>query len=298
MAVFQKKTTLVHHITYMGIMTAINLIFIVLAFYFPPLMFLLIFLLPFVSAVVSYYCLKRYYLIYAIASVGLCLIIDLGNTIFYLVPALITGFVIGLLLEKKINPFWLILSSTLIESVITFALIPLISLIGNVDDIVSYTFTLLGLENFAYQTEIKYLFIFFISLVQCALTHFVLLSDAKKIGIEVNTNVSFYSPYIIGAELSIILCLSLSFFYVPLALVFFAISIYFAVFLLIDLLLSKKISIYILLGSLFVTSLFVFALLYTKINQPLGLLILIIFPFVIVLVSFVNNYLLKEATNN
>lgn len=298
MAVFQKKTTLVHHITYMGIMTAINLIFIVLAFYFPPLMFLLIFLLPFVSAVVSYYCLKRYYLIYAIASVGLCLIINIGDTIFYLVPALITGFVIGLLLEKKINPFWLILSSTLIESIITFALIPLISLIGNVDDIVSYTFTLLGLENFAYQTEIKYLFIFFISLVQCALTHFVLLSDAKKIGIEVNTNVSFYSPYIIGAELSIILCLSLAFFYVPLALVFFAISIYFAVFLLIDLLLSKKISIYILLGSLFVASFFVFALLYTKINRPLGLLILIIFPFIIALVSFVNNYLLKEATNN
>ena len=298
MAVFQKKTTLVHHITYMGIMTAINLIFIVLAFYFPPLMFLLIFLLPFVSAVVSYYCLKRYYLIYAIASVGLCLIIDLGDTIFYLVPALITGFVIGLLLEKKINPFWLILSSTLIESVITFALIPLISLIGNVDDIVSYTFTLLGLENFAYQTEIKYLFIFFISLVQCALTHFVLLSDAKKIGIEVNTNVSSYSPYIIGAELSIILCLSLAFFYVPVALVFFAISVYFSIFLLIDLLLSKKTPIYILLGLLFILSFFAFALLYTKINQPLGLLILIIFPFVIVLVSFVNNYLLKEATNN
>ena len=39
MTVFKKKTTLVHHITYMGIMTAINLIFIVLATYVPFLMF-------------------------------------------------------------------------------------------------------------------------------------------------------------------------------------------------------------------------------------------------------------------
>ena len=133
MALFSKKTTLVHHITYMGIMTAINLIFIVLATYIPFLMFLLILLLPFVSAVVSYYCQKRYYIIYAVASIGLCLIFNINDTIFYVVPAIVTGFMIGLLLEKKINPFWLILSSTIIESALTFALIPLINLIGNVD---------------------------------------------------------------------------------------------------------------------------------------------------------------------
>ena len=133
MAVFQKKTTLVHHITYMGIMTAINLIFIVLATYIPFLMFLLILLLPFVSAIVSYYCQKRYYLIYAVASVGLCLIFNISDTIFYVVPSIVTGFLIGVLLEKKINPFWLILSSSIVESALTFALIPLINLIGNVE---------------------------------------------------------------------------------------------------------------------------------------------------------------------
>ena len=65
MALFSKKTTLVHNITYMAIMTAINLIFIVLDTFVPFLMFLLILLLPFVSAVVSYFCQKRYYIIYA-----------------------------------------------------------------------------------------------------------------------------------------------------------------------------------------------------------------------------------------
>ena len=297
MALFSKKTTLVHHITYMGIMTAINLIFIVLATYVPFLMFLLILLLPFVSAVVSYYCQKRYYIIYAIASIGLCLIFNISDTIFYVVPAIVTGFMIGLLLEKRINPFWLILSSTIIESALTFALIPLINLIGNVDIVVTFL-TIFKLSDFAYKTEITYLFIYFISLVQCSLTHFVLLGDAKKIGIDVNTEVTSYGPYILGAELTMVLSLSFSFFCAPLSLVFLAISVYFAIFLLIDLFLSKKTLIYVLLGILLLACFFVFAVLYATIKAPLGLLIIIVFPLVISLVSFVNNYLIKRGNNN
>ena len=297
MALFSKKTTLVHHITYMGIMTAINLIFIVLATYVPFLMFLLILLLPFVSAVVSYYCKKRYYIIYAIASIGLCLIFNISDTIFYVVPAIVTGFMIGLLLEKKINPFLLILSSTIIESALTFALIPLINLIGNVDIVVTFL-TIFKLNEFVYKTEVTYLFIYFISLVQCTLTHFVLFGDAKKIGIVVNTEVSSYGPYIVGSELMMILSITFSFFYVPLSLIFLAISIYFAIFLLIDLLASKKTLIYVLLGGLLLVSFFTFAILYATIKAPLGLLIAIIFPLVICLVSFVNNYLVKRGNNN
>lgn len=297
MALFSKKTTLVHHITYMGIMTAINLIFIVLATYVPFLMFLLILLLPFISAVVSYYCQKRYYIIYALASIGLCMIFNISDTIFYVVPAVITGFMIGLLLEKKINPFWLILSSTIIESALTFAIIPLINLIGNVDIVVTFL-TIFKLNEFAYKTEVTYLFIYFISLVQCTLTHFVLLGDAKKIGIDVNTEVTSYGPYIIGAELMMVLSLTFAFFYVPLALIFLAISIYFAIFLLIDLLTSKKTLIYVLLGVLLLACFFTFAILYATIKAPLGLLIIIVFPFVISLVSFVNNYLIKRCNNN
>ena len=297
MALFSKKTTLVHHITYMGIMTAINLIFIVLATYVPFLMFLLILLLPFVSAVVSYYCQKRYYIIYALASIGLCMIFNISDTIFYVVPAVITGFMIGLLLEKKINPFWLILSSTIIESALTFALIPLINLIGNVDIVVTFL-TIFKLNEFAYKTEVTYLFIYFISLVQCTLTHFVLLGDAKKIGIDVNTEATSYGPYIIGAELMMVLSLTFAFFYVPLALIFLATSIYFAIFLLIDLLTSKKTLVYVLLGVLLLACFFTFAILYATIKAPLGLVIIIIFPLVISLVSFVNNYLIKQGNNN
>ena len=296
MALLQKKKTLVHHITYMGIMVAINLIFIVLATYVPFLMFIPIIFLPFASAIVSYYCLKRYYIIYAVASVGLCLLFNINDTIFYVVPAVITGFMIGWMLNKKINPFWLILVSTIIETALTFAFIPLINVISNVD-IVNTFISAFKLNDFAYKVELTYLFVFFISLLQCGLTHFVLLSDTKKIGIEINITVDSFAPYIIGLELNIILALVFALFYLPLALIFLVIALYFTIFLLIDILVSKKIIIYVLLVVLLLGAFFSFAIFYTKLIAPFGILLIALFPFAVLLVSFVNNYLLKGKGN-
>ena len=296
MALLQKKTTLVHHITYMGIMTAINLIFIVLATYLPFLMFIPIIFLPFAGAIVSYYCLKRYYIIYAVASIGLCMIFNISDTIFYVVPAVIAGFVIGWMLDKKVNPFWMILASTIIEAALTFAFIPLINLLSNVD-IVETFISAFKLDSFTYKVELTYLFIFFISLIQCGLTHFVLLSDAKKIGIDINIAIDSYAPYIIGLEFALILTFIFALFYLPLALIFLAISLYFTIFLLIDILASKKIIIYVSLVVLLLGAFFSFAIFYTKLTAPFGVILFTLFPITILLVSFINNYLLKGKTN-
>ena len=298
MALFKKKTTLVHHITYMGIMAAINLIFILLATFVPPLMFILILLLPFASAVVSYYCLKRYYAIYAVATVGLCLLcsFNIGDTLFYVVPAVASGFVIGLLLEKKIHPFWLVLSSTIINAVLTYAFIPLVDLIS-ATPIVDSLLKLFNLQDFTYKTELVYLFIFLISLMQCALSHFIILSDAKKMGIEINTRVNSFWPYIIGLEASIALAVGCAFFYMPLSLVFICISLYFGVFLLLDLVFSKKLLIYILLAVAVLAMIFVFAIFYKSLNQPYGIVLTVIFPLAIGVISFLKNILFKYPTN-
>lgn len=296
MAVFQKKTTIVHHITYMGIMSAINLIFILLATYLPFLMFIILLILPFVSTIVSYYCDKRYYIIYALASIGLCLIFNINDTIFYVVPAIITGFVIGLLLEKKANPFWLILISSLIEAALTFAFIPLINLIGNID-IVQTFLAIFKLDGFLYKNELTYLFIYLLALIQCSLTHFILLSDAKKIGIQINTGVASFAPYIIGEEVTIALSITFAFFYPPIAFTLLAVSIYFSFFLLIDIVLSKRIITYIVLGGTLLISFFAFAIIYSLIIRPFGLMYVILFPLAICITSFVNNYLLNRDSN-
>ena len=289
MSVFKKKTTLVHHITYMGIMTTINLIFILLATYFPVLMFLPIIFLPFASTLVSYECKKRYYIIYAIASIGLCLIFNINDTIFYVVPSVITGFFIGVLLERKINPFWMVLVSTIIEASLTFAFIPLINLISNVDIVETF------ISEFAYKTELTYLFVFFLALVQCALSHFVLLSEIKRMGVEINIGVECFSPYVIGLEIAVLLSLVFSYFYTPLAFVFLAISIYFAAFLLIDIVTSKKVIIYVIAVILFIAAFFGFAIMYRMVSAPYGLLIILLFPISMGITSFINICLKRKA---
>ena len=296
MSLFKKKTTLVHHITYMGIMTAINLIFIVLATYIPLMMLLLILLLPFASSIVSYFCLKRYYLIYAAASIGLCMIFNISDTLFYVVPAIISGFFIGVFLERKIHPFWMVLSSTIINAALTYAFIPLINFISNADIVMAFL-TIFRLTEFPYRTELVFLFIFFISLIQCTLTHFVLLSDAKKMGIEINTRVNSFAPYIAGLEFSILMSICCTFFFLPLALVFLSLSLYFAAFLLIDLMMAKKLFIYIIFAISIFISIIVFALFYQYVTKPNGVILFIFFPLFIGVISFIKNYLLKIDSN-
>ena len=297
MALFSKKTSLVHHIAYMGIMASINLIFIVLATYIPLMMLLLILLLPFASAIVSYYCLKKYYLIYAIASVGLCLIVSISDTIFYVIPALISGFIIGVLIEKKLHPFWMVLSTTIINAVLTYSFIPLINLLSGSDIVLAFL-KIFKLENFPYQKELVYILVFFISLNQSILSHFIILSDAKKIGLEINTRIPSFAPYIIGFELFAFAATGFAFFFLPLALVFVLISLCFASMLFVDCLISQKLAIYIMLGVSLFAGLLIFAFCYPHLPKRFSPILFLVFPLLICAINFVNNYLRKHRTNN
>ena len=99
MALFKKRETLVQNIAYMAIMAAINVIFVLLTALLPPLMFLMVFVLPLTSAVVTLFCKKRYFPIYFIVTIGLCMLASFGiyifDTFFYVLPALISGFFFG-----------------------------------------------------------------------------------------------------------------------------------------------------------------------------------------------------------
>ena len=277
-------------------MTAINIVFIVLDTYVPFAMIFLILLLPFVSAVVSYFCQKKYYIIYAVASIGLCLIFNIADTIFYIVPAIISGFVIGLLLDKKINPFWMILCSTLIEAGLTYAFIPLINLLSNADIVVTFL-TIFKLNNFPYKEELTHLFILFIALAQCSLTHSVLLTEIKKIGVETNTRVDSFIPYIIGLLACLVIALIFAFTYRPPSLAFIALSFYFGMFLLFNIIPCKKPLVYVILGISLLITFILFVLFFTKISKPMGFMLFGLFPLAIGITSLFQNYLLNGKRN-
>ena len=293
MSLFKKKTTLVHHIAYMGIMACINVLFIVLETFIPIGVFFLILFLPLVSTIVSYFCLKRYYIIYAAASFGLCAIFNPASAIFYIIPSLASGFLTGVFLEKKINPFWIILACTVIEVSFTYAFIPLIELITGVN-FIEKILQIISLNDFVYRDELYNLTIFFIALAQCSLAQFVLLNEIKKMGIEINTRVNSFLPYIIGLWACLIVATIFAICYRPLAFVFIVISFYFALFLLADIIISQKVVGYVVLGSLLIVSFFAFSFLYSQIEKPLGLMLTGFFPLSVSIASFINNYLIKN----
>ena len=99
MELFKKRETPVENITYLGIMAAINVIFVLLTNVLPVLFFLIVFVLPLTSAVVTLFCKKAYFPIYFIVTLALCFLVNLGfhifDTFLYVFPSLITGFLFG-----------------------------------------------------------------------------------------------------------------------------------------------------------------------------------------------------------
>ena len=292
---FKKRETFVQNIAYMGIMAAINVVFIIMTYFIPFLLFVLIFVLPLCSAIISYYCKKIYFPIYFVVVTAICLVIDLSDTLFYVMPSLITGFIFGVCVEKRIPSIFTISIVTIFQFGISLASIPLIQLITNrniVDDMV----TLFKLNDYQYINYVKYTFIFFISFVQTILTYIVMQSELTKLGMGFNLIVK----NTIVLDVVNIICIGVS-----ILIAFFCPEITY-IFLLFSLILTfyriinfdfKNNKIYIIeLVIIVLITIFFVAILYNSIKKPLGLLLFGIFP-ILVSVAYIINICLLSKRN-
>ena len=99
MKIFSKRETILQNMTTMAFFAAINIIICLVSSYVPFLSVVIIFVLPLVSALVEIYCKDRYYIIYAVASLLLSMLVTFDNfqtALFYLFPALVSGYCFGL----------------------------------------------------------------------------------------------------------------------------------------------------------------------------------------------------------
>ena len=133
MELFKKRETLIQNIAYMAIMAAVNVVFVLLSNVLPVLLFLLVFVLPLTSTIVTIYCKKRYFPIYFIVTLALCFGVSAGFSIFdtfiYVLPSLITGFIFGLFIEKQIPAIYTLIAATVIQyglTILTFYVLGLI----------------------------------------------------------------------------------------------------------------------------------------------------------------------------
>ena len=297
MSLFKKQETLVQNMVYMGLLAAVNVVFVILTYFVPFLLFILVFVLPLCSVIITYYCKKYCFPIYFVVVTAICLLIDLPDTIFYVIPSLITGFIFGLFVDKKIQPIFSILLATVVQFGISLAFIPLIKVLTN-RDIVDDMATIFHLADYIYLDYVVISFVFFVAFAQIMISYLVMHSELVKFGISFSTdskNIYILDLISIGFGLLTIL---FAFVYPVLSFVFLMLLFITTIDRLIYLDFTHYKLYVIELVVISLGTIFFVAGLYNLIKVPLGLLLIGILPFTISCACLLNKCLLSKASKD
>ena len=302
MELFKKRETVVQNIAYMAIMSAINVVFVLLSNILPVLLFLLVFVLPLTSAVVTLLCKKKYYPIYFIVTMLLCFLISIGFSVFdtfvYVLPSLITGFIFGYAIEKRIPVIYTITVSTLVQYCLTILTFFIMSKIVANMDLLEAIIKAFGLANYEFKAEFTQIFLYIISLIQILLALFITSFEIKKLGYSINLYCSIqYLLYI--AEISIAIIAVLSYFYFPvytIVITLIALPIY--IYQLITLVLQKRIWLWVSLVAAHFALAFMYAFLYSYVLRPNHFILIFVLFGLCTIIDFLSNYCLKQNKNN
>ena len=232
MSWFYKKETLIRTICFMSFFVAINVVCSFLTTVLPLLSIVLIIFLPLTSAIVEVMCKDRWFPIYALATIGLSIVVSLSLidfTIFYIVPSIFTGYIFGLFSKRNLPNMFAIFFAAIIQTALSFAFIPLLQLITGSNLIDVFVKILKISDRFWFDSVILLIF-FLVALIQVILSFIVVQNELNKFGqkSECKYNQERVAAY--STIASALLSAIFSFFYMPICYLFIGIAYYFAVF--------------------------------------------------------------------
>jgi hypothetical protein len=274
MKFFRKRITPSENIAFMGVMCAVDAVFALLGLLpFSDLVIVLI--LPLVSAWVGLLCDKRYLSLYLLASCGVVIAVtcyDVGGTLFYTIPAILSGTLYGFLAKIKIPVSFLVFATALLGMGLNYASLPLIRGLYDIDMIASIK-TMLGLNAYRYVDDIIPMFVFGYSLAQAGITHLVIQIVFSSFDFQYPEEESLSFLYPILAICFSVMAVALALSVVALGYVFWAIGVYFTSFSLLQLFKKNPwwiifLSIILLLGSVYA-----FAAFYSSFPADSGFLL-------------------------
>lgn len=296
MKLIYERKNLTKSIPLMALMAAINIIVAELAGLSPIVSLFLILVLPLTSAVVELCCKDRYFPIYAVATFGLSLALTFWNietTIFYVLPSIITGYIFGLLAKYKIPVVWSIIAATLAQTAMSYALIPLVNFIFQVDIILTFK-TALGLKDMVYVDTMIPSFIFVISLIQVSLSQLIVSQELQKFGvIQISKDLSEVISAGIGLGISLLI---IPFYFISLefAYLFLMIALYFSIYKTVMFVYEKKYYWLIPIGVSIAINVVLVALLNQYLKEASTFLLIGFTTACICLISIVFSYLNKK----
>lgn len=279
----------------MAMMAAINVIFSLFTAFVPFLSVALIIFIPLTSTIVEVFCKDRYFPIYAVATLGLSVCVSLSAidfTLFYLIPSIFTGYVFGLMAKKNFPNLWGIFIASILQTGISFAFIPLIQLITE-HNLIEDIKIILNVTDTTYFNNLIVLIFFVVALIQTILSFIVVNNELKKFGVSQDTKKDWRLPVALATFLSCGIAVGLYFVYIPISLLCVGFAWYFAVFSVIfEVKRMNKIGM-IIMGSMLLVNIIVFAGLNEYIERGAEFILLGIAPLCISFIS-VGFYFLKK----
>lgn len=287
-----KKSKATSNLTFIALMSAVNVIFALLMTFLPVLSLLLYLMLPYITTMVILVCQKKYYLIYFIASIFLSFIINtqgIEYTIFTLLPSLINGTIFGICIEKKVNIGITIMISSFCQFLFSMATIPLINLIYTNDNhsILEIFKTILG-ENKEFLLYKLFLPInYVVALAQNIISFLLISSSITRFKVEIVTKNSNQLAYSCACITISILTILSALFFDDLMYLFLAMCISLVSLIVLDLFENKTIGI--LITSISVIGFIILFVIFAKSNT---LLVPLAMLFPIVVISTYNFFIL------
>ena len=187
MNILKKRVKPIENLTFASIMTAITVAFFAILNFVPFSFLIIILVFPFVSFVVGMVCKKRYFVMFFISSVLLSLTFsfyDISNLLFYLVPSLITGFIMALLANKKFSIYMQIGLATIVQLLLTLLFVPVIEIIYEIN-IINDIVKLFGLHTYRHIDSFVIPFMLFLSFIQTFISYIFIIMCSQKLQISI-----------------------------------------------------------------------------------------------------------------
>lgn len=298
MKLLTERKTIGQAMALMAMMAAINIIAsVVAALSIIASIFLIIFL-PLTSTIVAVSCKEKYYPIYALATVGLSLVATIWNidiTLFYVVPSILSGFVFGFCLKRSIYFGWSIIVSAIIQTGISFAIVPLINVLFEID-FIGDLLAIFKISS-AIPGQIFIVVSFFvISLIQTFLSYFVVKNEVSKFHKNEEEN-NGYQWFVLVGALAAISAGPIALVSVGAAYTLELISIVVAGFVIFELFKQLETKLLIVSAATLLVNVFLLAIFYNSVPDYYGLLIFAVSPLIICVLSFCVFFLKKHRND-
>lgn len=294
MQLFKRQETSTGNIALLGIFSAILAVFSLIIAFVPFTSVVFSLILPLISAVATYYVQKKYIPLYVIGASLVCLgvtFFDIGDTLFFIIPSIISGSLFGFLRTNRLFPQLNLLIISVVQFVLhVIAYFLLIAITGV--DMLDVITTILGLNSSFNYSAVFAALLISLSFGETGLNYLIIEGVIERFE-EIEAGESF-KERLCGVIIAVflgILCIVMAFGVLDMQLmpVLFVLTLYFSISGT-DYLFTKKrpIWIYVLLGILLLASLFFVAIFYQNQDSVHGLGLLAAFPISLSIATFVS----------